>query len=121
MERDGGTGRLILPSRSTTDDHSVMDINTNTAVIECPNQILSDVVEDFNDDNMEENSVDSDGEDPETRNISSVAMRVRGRVDSDGALEWSKCRGKGGRKLRPTQGLLPKDRILPRGRAVLEA
>ena len=98
-----------------------MDINTNTAVIECPNQILSDVVEDFNDDNMEENSVDSDGEDPETRNISSVAMRVRGRVDSDGALEWSKCRGKGGRKLRPTQGLLPKDRILPRGRAVLEA
>ena len=123
LERDGGTGRLILPSRSTTDDHdhSVMDINTNTAVIECPNQILSDVVEDFNDDNMEENSVDSDGEDPETRNISSVAMRVRGRVDSDGAVEWSKGRGKGGRKLRPTQGLLPKDRIQPRGRAVLEA
>ena len=48
-------------------------------------------------------------------------MRVRGRLDSDGPVEWSKGRGKGGRKLRPTQGLLPKDSIQPRGRAVLEA
>ena len=119
IERDGGTGRLVLPSRLNTDDHPLVD-----DLVECPNEIINEVNEDSDEVDMEENANDSvfaDEEESQSVNVSSIAMRVRGRVDSDGDVEWTKGRGKGGRKLRPTQGLLPKDRVQPRGRAVLDA
>ena len=51
MEGDGGTGRLVLPSRLNTDDHPSVD-----ALIECPNEIINEVVEDSDEVNMEENA-----------------------------------------------------------------
>ena len=62
-------------------------------------------------------------------NISAIAHKTRARKHlQDYHADWSKGRGKGGRKLRPTQGLLPKDGRRPptndppkRGKIILEA
>ena len=54
MEGDGGTGRLVLPSRLNTDDHPFIE-----ALVECPNEIISEVNEDSDEVDMEENANDS--------------------------------------------------------------
>ena len=61
--------------------------------------------------------------------LSAVAHKTRARknVQESHNTSWTKGRGKGGRKLRPTQGLLPLNRrrvsidTAPRGKLILEA